>query len=69
MQADPAAHAHADRGDLGAVDENADLAGVTLADPADVPPPSVVEGARWVHDWLNMDAELAELHLRLDRRS
>lgn len=31
------------------------------SDPADVPPSSVVEGARWVHDWLNMDAELAEL--------
>lgn len=31
------------------------------SDPADMPPPSVVEGARWVHDWLNMEAELAEL--------
>ena len=31
MQADPAAHPHADRGDLRAVDKNADLAGVTLA--------------------------------------
>jgi hypothetical protein len=24
-------------------------------------PASVLEGARWVHDWVNMDAELAEL--------
>ena len=30
--------------------------------PADAAPPeSVLDGARWVHDWLNMDAELAEL--------
>ncbi len=30
--------------------------------PADTTPPdSVLDGARWVHDWLNMDAELAEL--------
>ena len=31
--------------------------------PADAaaPPESVIEGARWVHDWINMDAELAQL--------
>jgi hypothetical protein len=29
--------------------------------PGAEPPPSVLEGAVWVHDWLNMDAELAEL--------
>lgn len=25
------------------------------------PPASVIEGAKWVHEWRNMDAELAEL--------
>lgn len=30
--------------------------------PADTEPPdSVLDGARWVHDWINMEAELAEL--------
>ena len=30
--------------------------------PADAAAPrSVVDGAKWVHDWLNMDAELAEI--------
>lgn len=27
----------------------------------DAPPPAVLEGAAWVHDWLTMEAELAEL--------
>jgi hypothetical protein len=31
-----------------------------LTDPTDPPPISVLDGALWVHDWLNMDAELAE---------
>lgn len=25
------------------------------------PPPAVIDGAAWVHDWLTMEAELAEL--------
>ena len=30
--------------------------------PADTEPPeSVLDGARWVHEWLNLDAELAEI--------
>ncbi len=36
----------------------------TLPSPGEQPesaPQSVVEGARWVHDWLNLDAELARL--------
>ncbi|MEM7339767.1 MAG: hypothetical protein AAF467_14025 [Actinomycetota bacterium] len=31
------------------------------ADPSDHPPQSVIDGAVWVHDWLNMEADLAEL--------
>ncbi len=37
----------------------------SLPDPrsgtSDPVPDSVLEGARWVHDWVNMDAELARL--------
>jgi len=32
-----------------------------MADPSGEPPANVVEGARWVHDWVNLEAELAEL--------
>jgi hypothetical protein len=33
-----------------------------LKDPAkEMAPPSVIEGAMWVHDWHNMDAELAQI--------
>jgi hypothetical protein len=33
----------------------------TVADPDDRPPATVQEGALWVHDWINMEADLAEL--------
>lgn len=33
----------------------------TVASPDDEPPAAVVSGAMWVHQWLTMDAELAEL--------
>lgn len=34
----------------------------------DPPPSSVIEGARWVHEWLTMEAELAELTFDSDHR-
>ncbi len=33
----------------------------TVEPTADPVPASVVDGAKWIHEWLNMDAELAEL--------
>lgn len=30
-------------------------------EPSDHPPQSVLDGAVWIHDWLNMEADLAEL--------
>jgi len=44
-----------------------DLLGAALqtlpeaADEAEPVPPRVLDGAMWTHDWLNMDARLAEL--------
>ncbi|MCP3988174.1 MAG: hypothetical protein GY724_03805 [Actinomycetia bacterium] len=32
-----------------------------VIDPSEHPPATVIDGATWVHDWLNMEAELAEL--------
>lgn len=57
-----------DRVTAGADDHTLDLLRASLDSmPLDLlpgqtsPPGSVLDGARWVHDWLNMDAELAEL--------
>jgi len=56
-----------DRTSAGTDDELVDLLRRSLnvlpadVSPSDTPPESVIEGAIWVHDWLNMDAELAEL--------
>ena len=57
-----------DRVTAGADDHTLDLLRTSLDSmPLDLlpgqtsPPGSVPDGARWVHDWLNMDAELAEL--------
>jgi hypothetical protein len=33
----------------------------TEIDPHEEPPASVLDGGRWVHDWINMDAQLARL--------
>lgn len=38
------------------------------ADPAEDPPSSVYEGAIWVHEWVNMEAELAELAFKSEER-
>lgn len=38
------------------------------ADPTEEPPSSVYDGATWVHEWINMEAELAELTFDSDER-